>query len=73
MAQIRVEQETQDSETRHATERIVYRSFPTGLYPYLSDTVGLYNQVHTDTGSRWPDLHRYRRSDRGHWHTRLRL
>ena len=40
---------------------------------HLSDTAGLYNQVHTDTGSRWPDLHRYRRSDRGHWHIRLRL
>ena len=43
------------------------------VYSYLFDTAGLYNQVHTDTGSRWPDLHRYRRSDRGHWHTRLCL
>ena len=42
-------------------------------HPYLSGTAGLYNQVHTDTGSRWPDLHRYRHSDRGHWHTRLCL
>ena len=52
MAQTRVEMETQDLETGHATERIVYRSFPTGLYPYLCGTASLYNQVHTDTSSR---------------------
>ena len=40
------------------------------IYPHLSDTASLYNQVHTDTGSRWPGLHRYHRSDKGHWHIR---
>ena len=69
----KVVMETQRSETRHVRKWIIYCPFSTCLYPYLSDTVGLYNQVHTDTGSRWPDLYRYRRSDRGHWHTRLCL
>ena len=40
---------------------------------YLSGTAGLYNQLHTGTGSRWSDQYKYRRSDRGHWHTRLCL
>ena len=42
-------------------------------YPYLSDTEGLYNPEHIDKGSRWPDLRRYHRSDKGHWHTHLYL
>ena len=29
--------------------------------------------MHTDTGSRSPDLHMYRHSDRENWHIRLRL
>ena len=70
MTQIKVDLQTQRSKTRHAKKRIIYRSFLTGLNPYLSDTVGLYNQVHTDIGSRWPDLYRYRHFDKDHWHTR---
>lgn len=40
---------------------------------YLSDTADLYNRVHSDIGSRWPDLNRYHRSDRVYWHIRPHL
>ena len=40
---------------------------------YLFGIAGLYNQVHIDTGSRWPDLNRYHCFDRGHLRTRQNL
>ena len=43
------------------------------IWPYPSDTVGRCIQVHTDSCSRLSGLCSYRRSDRGHWHTRLYL
>ena len=53
--------------------KVLLQTEITAKISYQSDTAGLYSQEHTDTGSRWPDLYRYRRSGRVHWYTRLYL